>query len=140
MKILVAVDGSEYMQRVLGFVVQHPEMLGAAPDVTLLTSVPPIPPHAARFVDRAVLLDYYDEEAERVLAPARKTLADAGIAAKSVPCKGHPAAAIAEHAKSGGYDLVIMGSHGHSALGNVVLGSVVTGVLAHCRTPVLVVR
>jgi len=37
-------------------------------------------------------------------------------------------------------DLVMMGSHGHSALGNLVMGSVATQVLAHCKVPVLLVR
>ncbi|HWS05017.1 MAG TPA: universal stress protein, partial [Burkholderiaceae bacterium] len=40
----------------------------------------------------------------------------------------------------GKFDLVIMGSHGHSALANLVMGSVATQVLAHCHVPVLLVR
>ena len=35
---------------------------------------------------------------------------------------------------------VIMGSRGHGALGGLVMGSVATRVLAHCQTPVLLVR
>jgi nucleotide-binding universal stress UspA family protein len=35
---------------------------------------------------------------------------------------------------------VVLGSHGHSALGNLVMGSVATQVLAHCKVPVLLVR
>ena len=33
-----------------------------------------------------------------------------------------------------------MGSHGHSALINLVVGSVATEVLAGCKIPVLIVR
>jgi nucleotide-binding universal stress UspA family protein len=33
-----------------------------------------------------------------------------------------------------------MGSHGHTALGNLALGSVATGVLARCKVPVLLIR
>jgi nucleotide-binding universal stress UspA family protein len=33
-----------------------------------------------------------------------------------------------------------MGSHGHGALTNLVMGSVATRVLAHCSVPVLLVR
>jgi nucleotide-binding universal stress UspA family protein len=47
---------------------------------------------------------------------------------------------IAKTAESGKFDLVIMGSHGHSAIGNLVMGSVATQVLAHCKVPVLLVR
>lgn len=140
MKILIAVDGSDFTERLLNFVIGHPELRGDPADVTLITSVPAIPSHAARFVGRDSLTEYYEEEAEKVLAPARDVMARAGIAAKSVPSKGAAAATIAQHASSGGYDVVVMGSHGHSALANLALGSVVTGVLAHCKTPVLIVR
>jgi nucleotide-binding universal stress UspA family protein len=37
-------------------------------------------------------------------------------------------------------DLIVMGTHGHSALGNVVMGSVATGVLARCKAPVLLIH
>ena len=37
-------------------------------------------------------------------------------------------------------DLIVMGSHGHSALAGMVLGSVVSGVLARCKAPVLLIR
>jgi hypothetical protein len=40
----------------------------------------------------------------------------------------------------GKFDLLMMGSHGHSALGNLVMDSVATQVFAHCKTPVLLVR
>jgi nucleotide-binding universal stress UspA family protein len=43
-------------------------------------------------------------------------------------------------AEDGKFDLVVMGSHGHSALANLVMGSVATQVLAHCKVPVLLVR
>jgi nucleotide-binding universal stress UspA family protein len=37
-------------------------------------------------------------------------------------------------------DLIVMGTHGHSALGSLITGSTVSGVLARCQTPVLLVR
>jgi nucleotide-binding universal stress UspA family protein len=40
----------------------------------------------------------------------------------------------------GRFDLLVLGSHGHEALANVVLGSVATKVLALCTTPVLLIR
>jgi len=140
MKILVALDGSAHSRRVLDHLTAHPELLGANADVTLLTVVAAVPSHAARFVTRTMLDQYYTEEADQVLAPARAHLVNSGIAAQTVPSKGDAATQIAEHASQGGFDLIVMGSHGHSALGNVALGSVVTGVLARCSTAVLVVR
>jgi nucleotide-binding universal stress UspA family protein len=43
-------------------------------------------------------------------------------------------------ATSGKFDLVLMGSRGHSRLMNLVLGSVATQVLAGCGVPVLLIR
>lgn len=43
-------------------------------------------------------------------------------------------------AKQGEFDLLVMGSHGHGALGNLVMGSVATKVMATCTTPILIVR
>jgi nucleotide-binding universal stress UspA family protein len=51
---------------------------------------------------------------------------------------GPPAEVIAEIAAQ--HDLVVMGSHGHGAVGGLVLGSVTQRVLAACKTPVLVIR
>jgi nucleotide-binding universal stress UspA family protein len=44
------------------------------------------------------------------------------------------------HAAHGKFDLVLMGSHGRSALKNVLLGSVTAGVLSESAVPVLVVH
>jgi nucleotide-binding universal stress UspA family protein len=54
--------------------------------------------------------------------------------------QGDAGPAIAEFARREKSDLVVMGSHGRNALTNVVMGSVTTSVLAHCKTPVLVIR
>jgi len=53
---------------------------------------------------------------------------------------GHAAEAIAVFARAEQQDLIVMGSHGHSWIANVLLGSVATGVLARCNVPVLLVR
>jgi nucleotide-binding universal stress UspA family protein len=47
---------------------------------------------------------------------------------------------VADVATKGRYDLLVMGSHGHSSLANLVMGSVATKVLARCSTPALIVR
>ena len=47
---------------------------------------------------------------------------------------------IAKAAGSGKFDLVIMGSHGHGALGALLMGSAAQRVLANCGVPVLLIR
>ena len=77
---------------------------------------------------------------ERVLAPVAKFLMRHGIDAKSAWKVGPAGETIARFADSGKFDLLLMGSHGHGAMVNLVMGSVATQVLAHCKVPVLLVR
>jgi len=53
---------------------------------------------------------------------------------------GHPVKNIVDMAKNGGYDLVVLGTHGHSVLDELLLGSVARGVVKKCPMPVLTVR
>ena len=53
---------------------------------------------------------------------------------------GHPATKIVEAARVWQADLIVMGTHGRSALGNLFLGSVAQEVLQHATCPVMVAR
>lgn len=140
MKILLAVDGSEYTKKMLAYLTTHESLINPANSFTIFTAQPQLPPRARAAVGKEVVDKYHTEEAEKVLGPVSKFLARHDIEAKSVWKVGHAGETIAKAAESGKFDLVVMGSHGHSALGNLVLGSVATQVLAHCSVPVLLVR
>lgn len=140
MKILLAVDGSEYTKKMLAYLTTHDELFTVANQYTIFTAQPALPPRARAAVGKEIVDKYYSEEAEKVLGPVSKFLVRHGIDAKSVWKVGHAGENIAKMAESGKYDLVVMGSHGHGALGNLVMGSVATQVLAHCEVPVLLVR
>ena len=140
MKILAAVDGSTYTKRMLAYLAAHDEWLGAQHDYTLLTAVNAVPPRAASVLDKATLKGYYDETAEKVFKPLRTFFEKQRIKAHFVSKVGPAAEVIADTATKGRYDLVIMGSHGHGTLANLVMGSVATKVLANCGTPVLLIR
>ena len=140
MKILVAVDGSPYTKRMLAYLAAHDECLGGAHAYTMIHTVTAVPARAASVVDKQVLKDYYDDEGEKVFKPIRAFFEKQGTKASYV-CKVGPAApTIASMADKGKYDLLMMGSHGHGTLTNLVMGSVATKVLANCSTPVLLVR
>ncbi|MBH9552168.1 universal stress protein [Inhella gelatinilytica] len=140
MKILVAVDGSPYTKRALAYLTAHDEWLGPQHQYTCLTVVPGVPPRAAAAIDRETLRGYYDDEAEKVFKPLRTFFAKQGVKAEFVYKVGHAADTIASIASKGGHDLIMMGSHGHGALGSLVLGSVSTRVLAQSEVPVLLIR
>ncbi|MFZ9297846.1 MAG: universal stress protein [Hylemonella sp.] len=140
MKILLAVDGSKYTKKMLAYLTTHSELFSNGNDYTIFTAQPALPPRARAAVGKEIVDKYYSEEAEKILAPVSKFLMRHGIAAKSQWKVGHAGEQIAKLADSGKYDMLMMGSHGHSALGNLVMGSVATQVLAHCKVPVLLVR
>ena len=140
MKILVAVDGSSYTKRMLAYLAAHDEWLGDAHRYTVLHAVPAVPPRAAAALDKATLKSYYDDEAEKVLKPLRSFFAKQKLQAEFVTKVGPAADVIAAMANKNKFDLLVMGSHGHGTLGNLVLGSVATKVMAHCEVPVLLVR
>jgi nucleotide-binding universal stress UspA family protein len=140
MKILLAVDGSAYSKKMLAYLGTHEALLSPGHDYTVFTAQPDLPARAKAVVGKEVVKSYQSEEAEKVLAPVAKFLLRHGINAKTDWKVSAAGPAIAKLADSGKFDLLVMGSHGHSALGNLVMGSVTTQVLAHCKTPVLLVR
>ncbi|MCU7374531.1 universal stress protein [Paucibacter sp. O1-1] len=140
MKILVAVDGSTYTKRMLAYLAAHDEWLGSAHQYTVVHAVPAVPPRAAAVLDKEVLKSYYDDEAEKVLKAIRSFFGKQKIQAEFVSKVGPAADVIAALANKGKFDLLMLGSHGHSSLGNLVMGSVATKVMAHCTAPVLLVR
>jgi nucleotide-binding universal stress UspA family protein len=140
MKILLAVDGSAYTKRMLGFFAAHDEMFGGPHDITVLTAVPELPPHVRSYIDRSTVDEYYESQARAVLLPVIAFFEQQKRRITALHPVGSAGDLIAEAADSGKFDLVVMGSHGHGALGGLVLGSVTQRVLARCRVPLLIVR
>jgi len=140
MKVLLAVDGSDYTKRMLAYLAAHPELLGKEPEVTVYHGLMAIPPHAAAYVGAAQVRHFNETELEKVFRPIRAFFAQLGLAATYVDRVGPVADGIAQHAEEGRFDLVVMGSHGHGEFASMVLGSVATRVLARCKVPVLIVR
>lgn len=140
MKILLAVDGSDYTKRMLAYLSTHENLFSVNNDYTVLTVQPVLPTRARAAVGKAVVDKYYKEEAEKILAPVSKFLLRHSINAKSSWKTGHAGETIAKFADAGKFDLLIMGSHGNGTLVNLVMGSVATQVLAHSKVPVLLVR
>ena len=140
MKVLLATDGSPYTQRMLDYIATHDNMFGVAPEFTAVAVVSAVPPRVSAFLDRETIDGHYQEEAERVLKPVQAFAESKQWNLKVQHRVGHAGDMIADTAKRGSFDLVVMGSHGHSSLGSLVLGSVTAQVIGRCDTPVLIVR
>lgn len=140
MKILVAVDGSDYTRRMLAYLAAHEQWFNASHRYTLLTVVPAVPPRAAAALGHDEMASYYAEEAERVFEPIRSFFSDRQVEVAYEHHVGHASEVIAQVATDGGYDLIAMGSHGHGTLGSLVMGSTTSKVIGSCSVPVLLIR
>jgi len=145
---LIATDGSDFaveaarralalldpsLELVVAIVVAPPVLAGGAP-LGPADGVGPavVDPETTAELDHALT-----EEAQ---AGLQRTVASLGRDAATRVLHGDPAAEICREAEDGGYDLVVIGSHGHGVVKRVLLGSVSHHVLHHAPCPVLVVR
>ena len=82
---------------------------------------------------------YRKKKAEELLKKAESFFINQGVEYTSETIPGLPGDVLAKQAKSKAYDLIIMGSHGHSNIAGLFLGSVTHKVLNTIYCPVLVV-
>jgi nucleotide-binding universal stress UspA family protein len=139
MKILLAVDGSKYSRRAVDYLAGH-AWLGDRDGLTVFTVVQALSQRAIAIAGGALTHGYYADEAECAFGPVREALDDPKRTVAYDWTTGQPGEEIARKAQDEEFDLVVMGSHGQTALANIVLGSVATQVLARCKVPVLLIR
>lgn len=141
MKILLAVDGSSFTTKAVEYIAAHLDSFQGERELHLLHVKAPIPvAHARAVAGSEAVEDFYKEEASAALAPAETLLKQKNIPFQSGYKVGEVAETIKAYAEQHGIDMIVMGSHGHSALKNLVIGSVTTKVLAATSVPVLIVR
>ncbi len=146
MRILVATDGSDCSRLAVAEVARRPWPADSRIDVVAVVDIGyrgapqfgPISPEYFDSLERAL-----EDASDQVLADAVEALApcaSAGIEVTRHRLIGPPAMAILDHAEATGVDLIVVGSHGRSALGRLLLGSVSHAILVHAHCSVEVVR
>lgn len=80
-----------------------------------------------------------EKTAQRQLEHSLRKLSDRGIKAHSESASGSAVNAIVTKAKDMGAAYIVMGSHGHTALYDLLVGSTTHGVLKHSPCPVVIV-
>lgn len=142
MKILVAIDGSKFSMHAVKFAAKLVESL--LPDSNVITLISVHDDiglrHAKAFVGSDVVADYLRELSDKDLEPARKILDEAGVKHDMVVKTGQVAQEIIDCAKSGTFDLIVLGSKGRGAIADLLIGSVAQRVLTMAQTPVLLVK
>jgi nucleotide-binding universal stress UspA family protein len=141
MKILSAVDGSVYTAKAIDFLISKFNWFREPPELHVLYVQAPIPEGRAKAALGATALEnYYREEAEAILLPHQDQLRSRGLSFKAGYVVGEIAQQIHAYTDRHQIDMVVMGSHGHGALKNLVMGSVATKVIAKSSVPVLLIR
>lgn len=138
-KILIPSDGSEYAIRAaeyaLGVAKENP-----AVEITIVYAYQLVPDLALDTPFTPSIITFADEQAQAILEKTAKVFEDAGIKAETVVRRGDPGREIAELAREGGFDHIIMGTRGAGALGGLIFGSVAQKVVQLAPCPVLLVK
>ena len=145
-KILVPIDGSKAAQKAARYAVNLAKQLKALVIVLSVVDQRLLLNQAMLGTGTAMIAiepieNYLQEAAERYVRDIKKLCEKNGIQSKTVIITGHPVEEIVKEAEKSKADLIVMGSHGRSALAAAVIGSVVYGVIHNeTKIPTLVVR
>ena len=146
LRLLLAVDGSDYGESAAAFIADHPGLFGPNPTIDVIFVAPDYTKMALAEVDSvtpAPTLKFFEKENqlawENAVTPVLATLRDAGFDTKAVKRTGDAAEAIAAYAGENA-DLIVMGSHGWGKFKSAVLGSTAAKVGAATELPILIIR
>jgi len=143
MKIVIGVDDSKYSRAAVEYVKRMTWPNDTR--VVVVSAVREVVPVYSEVYAPAVL---YSEQLmqdllkvhQEIAAAAVKDLAGAGFAADAQVLPGDPRAVVVDVARSEHADLVVVGSHGHTGIAKVLLGSVASHIVSHAPCSVLVVK
>jgi nucleotide-binding universal stress UspA family protein len=79
-----------------------------------------------------------EKAAAKQLARLQDILQQQGVSTETVQLNGAPVQHIIEQAKKFAADYIVMGSHGHTALYDLLVGSTTHGVLLRATCPVVI--
>jgi nucleotide-binding universal stress UspA family protein len=145
-KILVPTDGSEAAQKAAKYAIDLAKQLKCSvialsviDNRSIMTQTIPAQENIHHMIEP---IGMYLREAAEAYAKGVKEICDENdVQSKIAITTGHPAEEIAKEAEKSNADLIVMASHGRSAIGAALLGSV-TYSLIHKETkiPVLEVK
>jgi nucleotide-binding universal stress UspA family protein len=141
MKILVPIDGSQNALRALRHVLDNRAWYSEPLEVHLLNVQLPVASGGVKmFISQDQLNEFYEEQGQAALKPARDLVQAAGLACHVRVGVGDTAAMIAGYARDEGCAFIVMGTRGLGSIANMLLGSVATKVIHLAEVPVLLIK
>ena len=143
MKVLLAIDNSEYSVDAIKEVAKRPWPPKAI--VRVISVVEPFPPPAAElWLDASGALERVQQEmtkrATELTQKTSETLKRKGLKVESAVREGNVRSVIVDEARKWSADLIVLGSHGYTGIERLLLGSVASSVVSHAPCSVEIVR
>lgn len=132
--ILVATDGSKFSEAAVCYAMRLAKDTKAKLTVIHVANV-----HGYVEVLWHDMKKRYREEGEKILEEVKEHCSLEGVNAEMLLEEGIPYLKIVDTAKRLHCDLIVLGSHGHSGLEKILLGSVAERVIGISPVPVVVV-
>ena len=136
-KILIASDGSDGARKALSTAIELSKRLGAELNMVSVEELP----RFASSVDE-IVEDQHDQNQRfaRVIREARRAAEVEGIRLSARVVAGHAVPTIVELVEREGFDLLVIGFMGHSAIYNRLIGSTTDRLVELAPCPVLVAK
>jgi nucleotide-binding universal stress UspA family protein len=80
-----------------------------------------------------------EKAAEKLLSKTKDRLIEQGLKVETLQATGAPVVHIVEQAEKQNADYIVIGSHGHTAFYDLLVGSTTHGVLKRAKCPVVIV-
>ncbi|MEM3094565.1 MAG: universal stress protein [Nitrososphaera sp.] len=141
-RILVPLDGSDSSFQAAKYAIKLAKMAKA--EIIFMHAV--VNPPYVEYKAAGLVIVRYIEEAKRHADSWYKTLGDEAakegvkFSADTILDIASAADSIIKYAESKNVDLIVMGTHGRTGIKRFLLGSVASGVVAHAKCSVLIVR
>jgi len=140
-KIMIATDGSELVRKAVGSAIEIAKLSEAQMYAIYVIALGgySITPYLNAEWENA-MRRHLCQEGQEATAYVENVGRASNVEVKSIILEGSPAVEIIDFAEKNDIDLIVMGSHGKSAIQRFLIGSVAEKVVKHSKIAVLVVK
>ncbi len=137
-KVAVAYDGSDGANKALQAAIDLTHCLNV--DLYAVMVEEELPRYAGTIDEVDAIKEQKDAYFAQLGQEANSLAEDRGVALRTEVIAGHEIGALVDYVKRGGFDLLVIGSHGHSMLYERFIGSTAHGLMVSAPCSVLVVK
>ena len=148
-KILVPLDGSEHSLKALDEAAQIAKIFSGKITLINVYSVQPVMMGGSSAsgygailtgADVSGIVEAAQKSGNRILQDGEQRISATGVEVDKMLVEGHTVQEIVRAASEGNFDLIVIGARGISHFREMLLGSVIDGVIHHANCAVLVIK